>query len=131
VNEEAENRSRFTKSRLHIHHFLEGLSYGMLLAPFLVYFTDLKLEFYYNEVGYLLFAYFFLQGIGREYLRRLRSRPALLTVLSAIGNAALVVVGCNPTPIVSTACLLIAFLLWRCGQVQLEEKGGFMNKTLR
>jgi hypothetical protein len=99
----------------------------MLLAPFLVYFTDLKLEFYYNQVGYLLFAYFFLQGIGREYMRRLH-RPALLTVFSAIGNAALVMVGCHPAPIVSTVCLLIAFPFWRCGQVQLESNCDFKNE---
>jgi hypothetical protein len=54
----------FQSKKLKILSLVDGFSIGLLPAPFLAYYLDVKLNFYYNELGLLLFAFFLLKGVG-------------------------------------------------------------------
>jgi hypothetical protein len=91
---------------------VDGFSIGLLPAPFLAYYLDMKLNFYYNELGLLLFAFFLLKGIGEECMLRYPKWEVLFKRWSLISNVLLVVIALIPGRKLSVVCLILSFPMW-------------------
>ena len=113
--------------RPRLHAFAEGLALGCVSVPFVVYYFELRLDFFYDHIGLLLAAFFLLKGIGREAIRRVLAGAdplegsSALRFAAALSNAALVAMAVWPSAAVSAACLLVAVPCWHYGRVRLQR----------
>ena len=113
--------------RPRLHAFAEGLALGCVSVPFVVYYFEHRLDYYYDHIGLLLAAFFLLKGIGREAIRRVLAGAdplegsSALRFAAALSNAALVAMAVWPSAAVSAACLLVAVPCWHYGRVRLQR----------
>jgi hypothetical protein len=120
-----------SKWRLRVHSLAEGFGYGLLVAPFISYYCELKLDYYYEAVGGLLCAYFLLKGLGRDILTcLLPSYPLTARGLSLFSNVAIAAVAFFVTPSATAALLVCAFPFWHIGRVQLDQIIGATDESL-
>lgn len=99
-------------NKIKIASITDGIYYGLLSAPFIAYYFDLKLNFYEDLIGKMLFAFFLLKGIGYEVMNKYIDCKRVFRYWSVFSNCLLVVAALIPTTEISVTSLLLAFPVW-------------------
>lgn len=103
--------------KIKIISFTDGIYYGLLAAPFIVYYLDLKLHFYEDLIGKIIFAFFLLKGVGYEFMNKFSEYKTLFKYWSLFANCLLVIVSIIPTDKLSVVSFIIAFPMWNYSKV--------------
>lgn len=99
---------------------VEGFCFGLVSASFLAYYSDIKLQLYFDNVGLLIAAYFLLKGLGSEIFQQKKSFKNIYKYIFVGSNILLILSAIFWSRFLNIICLLICFPAWHYGRMQLE-----------
>lgn len=101
---------------------IDGLCSGLLAAPIILYYLDQKMQFAEQSIGFILFCFFFLKGIGQNLIEKYERHQSLFKCWSLLSSLAICIVPFLSRSIWCGVALVFSFPMWNYCRVQRKRE---------